>query len=133
MDKVLAQIHLVDEVKRIGEERVLVQQRSKRLGQVYLDGLVQIEEYRRQKQLLKDKLSALIDPGVDVAREAGKLLENLPALWEEANLGEHRQILLTVPDAVYFDARKEKAVIAIRPKLAFKAFSRLLPPAKEVV
>ena len=56
LDRVLAQIHLVDEVKRIGEERVLVQQRSKRLGQVYLDGFVQIEEYQRQKQLLKDKL-----------------------------------------------------------------------------
>ena len=60
-------------------------------------------------------------------------MENLSALWEEANLGEQRQILLTMPGAVYVDARKEKAVIAIRPKPAFKAFSRLLPPAKEVV
>ena len=30
-----------------------------------------------------------------MAREDGKLLENLPALWEETNLEEQRQILLT--------------------------------------
>ena len=47
----------------------------------YLDGLLQADEYRRQKQLLEDKLSALIVPGVDAAREAGKLLEDLPGLW----------------------------------------------------
>ena len=79
----LAQIHLVDEVKRVGEERVLVQQRLKRLGQVYLDGLLLIDEYRRQKQLLEDKLSALVVPGVDAAREAGKLLEDLPGLCKQ--------------------------------------------------
>ena len=121
LDRVLAQIHLVDEVKRVGEERKQVQQRFKRLGQVYLDGLLQIDEYRRQKQLLEDKLTSLIVPGVDAAREAGKLLEDLPALWEQANMGEPRQILLTMLDAVYVDAREEKAVVAIRPKPAFRA------------
>ena len=121
LDRVLAQIHLVDEVKRVGEERVLVQQRLKRLGQVYLDGLLLIDDYRRQKQLLEDKLTSLVVPGVDAARKAGKLLEDLPGLWEEANLGERWQILLTMLDAVYVDAKKEKAIIAIRPKPAFKA------------
>ena len=62
LDRVLAQVHLVDEVKRVGEERVQMQQRLKRLGQVYLDGLLQIDEYRRQKQSLEDKLMSLVVP-----------------------------------------------------------------------
>ena len=57
-------------------------------------------------------------------------MENLPALWEEANLGEQWQIQLTMPDAVYVDARKEKAIIAIRPKPAFKALFEIATTRK---
>ena len=120
VDRVLAQVHLVDEVKRVQDERDLTQQRLKRLGQVYLDGLVQIEEYRRQRRILKDKLSTLIVPGVDAAMEAGKLLEDLPKLWQEADLGERRKILTAMLDAVYVDTKEEKAVVAIRPRPAFR-------------
>ena len=130
LDRVLAQIHLVDEVKRVVEERVQVQHRLKRLGRVYLDGLLLIDEYRRQKQLLEDKLTSLVVPGVDAAREAGKLLEDLPGLWEKANLGERWQILFTMLDAVYVDAKKEKAIIAIRPKPAFKALFEIATTRK---
>ncbi|MCH8090630.1 MAG: hypothetical protein IH955_11570 [Chloroflexi bacterium] len=58
------------------------------------------------------------------------MLENLPTLWEEANLGERRQILLTMLDAVYVDAKKEKAIIAIRPKPAFKALFEIATTRK---
>ena len=97
---------------------------------IYLDGLLLVDEYRRQKQLLEDKLSALVVPGVDAARETGKLLEDLPGLWEQADMGERRQILLTMLDAVYVDARKEKAIIAIRPKPAFKALFEIATTRK---
>ena len=80
LDRVLAQVHLADEVKRVREERVQVEQRLRRLGQVYLDGLKVEEEYRREKSLLEDKLEGLAVPGVDAAKEAGKLLEDLPQL-----------------------------------------------------
>ena len=33
--------------------------------------------------------------------EAGKLLENLPDLWEEADLAERRKLLMAMLDAVY--------------------------------
>ena len=67
---------------------------------------------------------------MDAAREAGKLLEDLPGLWEQANMGERRQILLTMLDAVYVDARNEKAIIAIRPKPAFKALFEIATTRK---
>ena len=47
--------------------------------------------------------------------EAGKLLENLPVLWEEADLAERRKLLMAMLDAVYVDTVEEKSVVAIRP------------------
>jgi len=119
MDRVLAQIQLADEVKRVAQERKETEQRLKALGQVYLDGVISEGEYHRQKRLLEDKLGSLVVPGVDAAREAGKLLEDLPELWNESNLSERRQLLLGMLDAVYVDTVEEKAIVAIRPKPAF--------------
>ncbi len=59
-------------------------------------------------------------PGVDSAKEAGELLEDLPALWEAATLAEQRKLLLTMLDAVYVDTVDEKTIVAIRPKSAFR-------------
>ena len=119
MDRVLSQVHLADEVTRVQEERKKVQQRLKRLGRAYVDGLYSDEDYRKEKRLLEDQLGALVVPGVDAAKEAGRLLEDLPRLWEEANLAERRSLLLTMLDAVYVDTVEEKSVVVIRPKPAF--------------
>ena len=78
------------------------------------------DDYRREKRLLEDKLAGLVVPGVDAAQEAGKLLENLPVLWEQADLGERRRILMTMLDAVYVDPVGEKSIFSIQPKPAFR-------------
>ena len=119
MDRVLAQVHLADEVKRVRQERKDTEQRFKRLGQVYLDGLIPPEEYHRQKRSLEDRLASLVVPGLDAAREAGRLLEHLPGLWEQTDLTERRKLLLTMLDAVYVDTIEEKCIVAITPKPAF--------------
>ncbi len=62
----------------------------------------------------------MVVPGIDVAKEAGKLLENLPILWEEASLTERHKLLLTMLDAIYVDTVEEKSIVAIRPKPAFQ-------------
>ena len=119
-DRALARIHLADGVDRIPQERKKTKQRLKRLGEVYLDGFRTRDDYLREKKMLEDKLADLVVPGVDAAREAGKLLQDLPTLWEEANLAERRTILTSTLDAVYLDAVEEKALVAIRPKPAFR-------------
>ena len=50
MDRVLARIHLADEMKRIDQERRQVDQGLKRLGKAYVDGLYGDEDYRREKR-----------------------------------------------------------------------------------
>ena len=119
MDRVLARIHLVDEVERVAFERRGAEQRLRRLGTAYVDGLYVEDDYRREKRFLEDIIASLVVPGVDAAREAGKLLKDLPQLWEGATLTECRKLLLTMLDAVYVDTVEEKAVVAIRPKPSF--------------
>ena len=62
---------------------------------------------------------------MDATRQAGKLLEELPNLWEEADLGERRKILVTMLDAVYVDTLEEKSVVGLRPKPAFCALFQI--------
>jgi site-specific DNA recombinase len=57
---------------------------------------------------------------VDAATEAGRLLEDLPRLWEEANLSERHGILMTMLEAVYVECQEEKRIVAIKPKPAFR-------------
>ena len=52
--------------------------------------------------------------------EAGKLLETLPVLWEEADLAGRRKLLMAMLEAAYVDTVEEKSVVAIRPKPAFR-------------
>ena len=83
------------------------------------------DEYRRQKRQLEEKLGSLVVPGIEAAQEAGKLLENLPQLWESADLGDRRKILVTMLEAVYVETQGSESVVALRPKPAFQALFQL--------
>ncbi len=80
INRMLAKIHLTDEVERVGLERVQAEQRLRRLGKAYVEDFYADDDYRREKRALEEKWSSLLVPGVDAAREAGKLLEALPTL-----------------------------------------------------
>ena len=116
----LARIQLASEMVRIEDESLKVGQKLKRLGKACVDRLYGDEDYKREKRSLEEQKASLVIPGIDVAKEAGKLLEDLPTLWQEANLTERRTLLTSMLDAVYVDAVEEKAIVAIRPKPAFQ-------------
>ncbi len=120
-ERLLAQVNLAKVVQRVGKERKDAEQRLRRLGQVYLDGLIGQDEYRSQKRDLDEKLRTLVVPEVDAATAAGELVENLPALWERADLSQRRKILMTMLDGVNGDTVQNKAIVALRPKPAFRA------------
>ena len=40
-------------------------------------------------------------------------------MWQEANLGERRKLLISMLEAVYVDTVEEKEVVALTPKAAF--------------
>ena len=116
----LTRLWLDDRLGRNSESRTLAT--ILRLGKTYRELLIDDDEFRRQKRLFEDRLASLVVPDADAAVNAGKLLEDLPLLWDKADLGERRRILMTMLDAVYVDTVEEKRIVAIRPKPAFRPF-----------
>ena len=100
MDRVLARIQLADDVERVNQERTQAEQRLRRLGKAYVDGLYSDDDYCREKRGLEEKLAGLVVPEVDATREVGKLLARLPQLWQESDPAQRRMILVTMLDAV---------------------------------
>ena len=60
-------------------------------------------------------------PEVNAAEHAGKLLQDLPLLWEHSSMTERRSLLQAMLEAVYVDHKEDNAVVAIQPKPAFRA------------
>ena len=120
LEEVLAIVSLQDEVQRVKEERSKAEEKLRRMAKAYVDNLFPDEEYHRQKRLLEMELESLAVPQANAAEEAGKLIQDLPKLWTEANLAERRKLLLTMLDAVYVEAKQEKRIVAIKPKPPFR-------------
>ncbi len=62
---------------------------------------------------------------MDAAKEAGKLLQQLPTIWEEADLSERRRLLTAMLEAVYVDTVEERTIFALRPKPAFRTLCQI--------
>ena len=125
LEEVLAIINLKDEAEKVEKKRQAVQEKLRRMGKAYVDGVFPDEEYHRQKRLLEMELESLVLPGASAAEEAGELIMNLRNLWSSADLGEQRKLLLTMLDAVYVDAKQTKSIVAIRPKPPFRPIFRV--------
>ena len=119
LEEVLSIISVKDEVARVKERREAVTEKLRRMGKAYVDGLFPDDEYDRQKSLLQAELESLVVPQADAAEAAGRLIKDLPGLWEKANGAERRRLLVSMLDAVYVDAKKTKAVVAVKPKPPF--------------
>ena len=118
--RVLAKIVHQDETARIIAERERVKEKLRRLGKAFVDGLFDEIEYHRQKKSLGWELESLLVPEVDAAKEAGRLLVDMPRLWAGATLQERHQLLTTILDAVYIDMKDRKSIISVKAKPAFQ-------------
>ena len=115
----------LSEKERIASERKQAEARLKRLGRAYVDGLIAERAYQSEKRQLKERISSLVIPEVDLAVEAGALLDQVQDLWAEATLGERHELLSGMIDAVYIDL-PSRQVIGILPKTPFlQAFTAL--------
>jgi site-specific DNA recombinase len=120
LEEVLSIISLKDEVDQVKKRRQVVQEKIRRMGKAYIDGVFPDEEYHRQKKLLEMESESLVIPQANAAEEAGKLINDLPRLCLKANQEERRKLLLSMLDAVYVDAKQTKSIVAIKPKPPFK-------------
>ena len=119
IDRVMALINVHDEVEKVKERRQQLEERLRRLGNAYVEGMYSDSDYEREKRYIGMELESLVVPEADSAVEAGRLIEDLRKLWEESSLPERRKLLLSMLDGVYFDTKGEKVLVAIKPKPAF--------------
>jgi len=71
------------------------------------------------------ELESLVVPEANAAEEAGRLVRDMPGLWSKADLEERRKLLMAMLDAVYFDIKQTKSVVAVRPKPPFRPVFRV--------
>ena len=124
--RVVAKIQTKDEVARVIQERGRVNEKLRRLGLAFVDGLYETE-YRRQKQSLLTRLESLVIPEVDVAKEAGQLICNLPALWDHASLDERHRLLSSIVQAVRIDLKRAGIIKSIELKPPFTEIGEHMP------
>ncbi len=123
-ERLVEKIQARDEVARIIEKRDRVKERLRRLGLAFVDGLYEEDEYRRQKAGLNSQLEGLVIPEIDAAREAGRLIQNVPTLWHRANLPERSRLLSSVLTAVYVNL-ESGSLTQLAPKLALRDLVRV--------
>ena len=126
--RVLAKIVHQDETARIIGERERVKEKLRRLGQAFVDGLFDEIEYHRQKKSLEWELESLLIPEVDAAKEAGRLLTDMPRLWAGATLQERHELLTIILDAVYIDMKGSKSIVSVKWKPVVQAVLGLATP-----
>ncbi len=119
-EEVMAIVAVKDQVEDVKGQRKLVTEKLRRLAQAYVDGHYPEDHYRQEKRRLELELESLVVPEVTAAEEAGRLLSDLPALWQEADMEKRRKLLLGMLDAVYVETKELAQVVAIQPKPAFR-------------
>ena len=115
-DKALFRAQTIVERTQPGQiDRPALEARLKRLGRLYQDGLISDEQYERDRDSLREQLSAAPAalPVTDM-RGVASLLSDLPAIIKEATTEERRAILVQLVDQVYL---RHDALFAIRPTL----------------
>ena len=104
----LSIISLKDEAERVEKRKRQVNEKLRRMARAYTDGLFPDEEYSRQKRLLELELESLVIPEANAAEKAGKLLLDLPKLWEEAGLPTEKLVEKLIELAFERWARENK-------------------------
>ena len=111
-----------DRHSQVEDERRKLEQRLKRLARAYVDGFVEEDDYEFQQRVLKTQIGGLIIPEEGSIVQAGHLLENLPLMWEKADLEERHTILKGFLECVYVDLAEPTTLVGIKPKPQFLEF-----------
>jgi hypothetical protein len=106
------------EREAILRERKAIEERLRRLARLYQDMLVSDSEYRESKENWQRKLETLIVPENPKLMKAGRYLENLGNLWDEASLEEKRDLTRIMVSSITIDVMEE-GIVGIGAKDSF--------------
>lgn len=108
-----------DERNSILREREAVQEKLRRIKQLYKDLMMDEVEYRAEHEALQSRLSGLVLPNSPHVIKAGEYLENLGALWNAATLVEQREITRVLLKSMYIDVEVYR-IVSIEPQAVFR-------------
>ena len=119
-----------DERRRLLERRRQLQEKLRRLGMAFADGVIEEPDYIRERDAVRAELARLEVPEEVGVIDAGLYLESLRELWDEATLEERRDICRLMLEAVYYDMRG-KRVVELVPKATFRPLFRTVEVLEE--
>jgi len=120
-------VELAGEQEDRGEverKRRYLQDKLRRLRNLYLEGDLEKAEYNRRKVELQMQLSALREPGQPEIEQAGETLESLGMEWVGAPLQYQREMLQVIFESIHVDTLAGK-VICVKPYTPFVPLFRM--------
>ena len=117
--RVIEKLSKISERESILAQRKQAEEKLKRLGRSYIDGVIDDGEYHVQLKVIQAALESLVIPGTDAAVRAGEFLEGLGRIWDTATLEEKHKLLANMLDAVYVDIGASRAIVGLQPKPTF--------------
>ncbi len=121
-EQVIECLQQADEHRRHRGERKRLENRLRRLQELYLDGYPEAD-YKREKEAIRAALSAMGEPAEEEVLVLGDHVEGLLEAWGHATKEEKRDLLKMMLEAVYVDVPGKK-LVALQVKPAFKPLFR---------
>jgi hypothetical protein len=103
------------------DRRQEITTRLKRLGELYLDGLIERQTYRTTREQLNQQLSQLTLPEPTQLIETGLTLESFLQIWPLAREEQKRDICRLMFEWIEVDMRQGK-VMRVMPRYEFTRF-----------
>jgi hypothetical protein len=123
----------VAEAKGLGDieaERRRISAALERLADLYLWGDIERAAYKQQQAVLEAELSALVVPEQTAITEAGRYLKQVGVLWDDADIGQRRELLHAILDCVKVDVLAQR-VVCVKPKPEFVPLFRRVDDLEE--
>jgi site-specific DNA recombinase len=107
-------------------ERNRLEKRLKRAARLFLDGMMEDDEYEQEKTDIQTRLDQLAIPETSNVLEAGVTISTLKDVWQYASAAERRQICQWVFQSIDIDMHAQR-IVRVTPKPDFLFFFQYHP------
>jgi len=107
-------------------KRERLEKRLKRAARLFLDGLMEDDEYEQERREIQTRLEQLVIPETSNMLEAGVTISTLKDVWRYASAPERRQICQWVFQSIDIDMHAQR-IVRVTPKPDFLFFFQYHP------
>lgn len=119
--EIQAALDASDAATDIREKRKALEEKQRRLADLYADSMVSKENYDARRDQIKIQLDVLTPPSADLVIASGKKIESFRQVWGLASAEDRRTITRMMFEWVEIDVRKGK-IRYVTPKRGFHMF-----------